>query len=161
MRWFEAEGGEHPGRLGGDEIARRWGADLLVGDHHDAHRTVVEVGDLFERRFQDDESALHVEDAGTVDDAVLFTPGHRVAQLPDRPDGVVVPEEEQRRLRGPRPRPGKSATTWSPVGAATRRAVPPELAIPGEEPVGERVQSLAVTGRRLVPDVLPKTIMRS
>jgi hypothetical protein len=119
---------------------------------------VIEVGDPVERRLQDDESTLHVEDAGTVDDPVLFTPGHRVPQLSDRPDRVVVPEEEQRRVGGPRSPAREVGDQMIAGGHRHAASGPAEFAVPVDETVGEGVEGLGVTGRCLVADVLPEPI---
>jgi len=69
-----------------------------------------------------------------------------------------VTDEEQWRLSS---EPTAAGEVGNDVVAGRRRNAtgsPAELGVPVEEPVGEGVQGLGVTGRRLVPDVLPESI---
>ena len=109
-----------------------------------------------QRGLQDDQAALHVEDARPVDDAVLLAPGHR-ALAAGRP-ATPCRGAPGRAAAAARPRTPAGEVGDDVVACRRRhaRAVPPSSAYRARRRSANAFSASAVTGRGLVRDVLAR-----
>jgi hypothetical protein len=84
-----------------DRLTRRPAANFLVRrpQHHNRREASPDVRERSHRRQCSGDPGLHVEHAGPVQAAVLLAKGHLLERA-DVPDGVEVPEDEQRTFAG-------------------------------------------------------------
>ena len=158
MRRLQAERGDHAGRLGGDELTRGGGTDLLVSDDDDPHRTVIDGrrparGPSPGRPGRPSCRRRPARGSRRPARATASRPAVDRSARPCRggQGRAAVPPRRVDRGRGSRRRRGHRSAP-ARVGRCRRARRT------GDEAVGERVQRVHRTGRGLVLDVLPQPI---